>query len=92
MNNFTEGDKVDFRGDEMIFLIMFRGDAILINGSGIPKRVLIEAVSAVKTGTEKAISDIRKVDQAVHDMCNFEECFLDAIKAGKIHGVTWSGK
>ena len=45
-----------------------------------------------RTDSEKAIDDIHKVDQAVHDDIKFEKCFLDAIKAGKIHGVTFTGK
>jgi len=45
-----------------------------------------------RTDTEKAIKDIHRVDQTVHESIRFEYYFLEAIKAGDIHGVKWVGE
>jgi len=45
-----------------------------------------------RTDTEKAIDDLFKLDESICNNIEWHKNFLDAIKAGKIHGVTFNGE
>ena len=45
-----------------------------------------------RTDTEKAIDDIKRIDQLIHGDHDFNKAFLDAIKSNQIHGVTFTGE
>lgn len=45
-----------------------------------------------RTDTEKAIDDLREMDESISNNSDWYKNFIDEIKAGKIHGVTFTGE
>jgi hypothetical protein len=45
-----------------------------------------------RTDTEKAIDDLRKMDESICNDTEWHKNFIEAIKSGKVHGITFTGE